>query len=295
MKDNNLINERKYKGDKENENDIVSFPASNTFDFIDKTLIHAHPDKETFPKFKCKYLTFRKEGGYMDNIYHIERMVSINPHKIDAIREEFTDLEFVRIREYIDERSGCKMNFGECDKYIFYFLKKVAIIKENFSKAEGSSKHIYLTWDEIPFERFENQEIQEIENIGLKGKEKEAIVKIRVNQSTFRNELLKKYSHCVLCKVHNAELLIASHIKPWSESDEFEKLDVNNGFIMCPNHDGLFDKGYISFDSNGKIIISDKLDDIDCIFLNINKDMSIDISLRNQVYLEYHRKNKFIK
>ena len=57
------------------------------------------------------------------------------------------------------------------------------------------------------------------------------------------------------------ELLVASHIKPWSISDANEKLDIHNGLLMCPNHDKLFDRGYISFDDTGRILISEKLDD----------------------------------
>ena len=53
------------------------------------------------------------------------------------------------------------------------------------------------------------------------------------------------------------ELLVASHIKPWSISDANEKLDIHNGLLMCPNHDKLFDRGYISFDDTGRILISE--------------------------------------
>lgn len=66
--------------------------------------------------------------------------------------------------------------------------------------------------------------------------------------------MLKRYNRCCLCEMENPEFLIASHIKPWAESERKEKLDVNNGFLMCPNHDRIFDKGYITFDDDGKII-----------------------------------------
>ncbi len=129
----------------------------------------------------------------------------------------------------------------------------------------------------------------EIGEVASEGIEKEAIVKVRVNQGVFRELLLKKYSKCCLCGVSERKLLIASHIKPWSECKPEERLDVNNGFLMCPNHDRLFDQGLISFDDQGKIIISDSLSQIDAVFMNVNTDMKIGVNEVNRKYLNYHR------
>lgn len=124
----------------------------------------------------------------------------------------------------------------------------------------------------------------------LEGKEREAVVKVRVNQGAFRQRLLERYGKCCLCGVSNQDLLIASHIKPWNVSSPSEKTDVNNGFLMCPNHDALFDHGFISFNNSGKIIVSDKLSLSDRIFTNINESMQIKLTEKNKEYLEYHRK-----
>lgn len=94
---------------------------------------------------------------------------------------------------------------------------------------------------------------EEISSLNVDGASQKAIVNVRVNQDIFRNYLLKRYKRCCLCGVKNPTLLIASHIKPWAESEAKEKLDVDNGFLMCPNHDKIFDKGYITFDDDGKI------------------------------------------
>ena len=130
----------------------------------------------------------------------------------------------------------------------------------------------------------------------LIGEEKAAIVKIRINQDQFRKGLLKKYNNkCCLCGVDNQTLLLASHIKPWAKSDEHEKLDLNNGLLLCPNHDRLFDKGYISFDESGSILISESLSENSKIFMNIHDNMKIDISADNREYIRYHRENIFDK
>lgn len=130
---------------------------------------------------------------------------------------------------------------------------------------------------------------QEIEELHLTGENKEAVVKVRVNQGVFRDRLLERYHKCCLCNVNLNGLLVASHIKPWAASTPEERLDINNGFIFCPTHDKLFDKGYISFDDEGKIIISNEMDLINQTFCNVNSDMSIEINAKQKVYLEYHR------
>lgn len=137
--------------------------------------------------------------------------------------------------------------------------------------------------------------VAEIDDINLKGEEKNAIVKMRVNQGIFRKQLLQRYGMCCICGINNQSLLIASHIKPWSVSEPEEKLDIDNGFLMCPNHDRLFDQGLITFADDGKIIIANSLSDADRKVLNIGEDINILITEKNQKYLQYHRQNVFIK
>lgn len=134
---------------------------------------------------------------------------------------------------------------------------------------------------------------EEISSLNIDGASKKAVVNVRVNQGKFRDFLLKRYKKCCLCGVENHALLTASHIKPWAESESKEKLDINNGFLMCPNHDKLFDKGYITFDDDGKIIISKKLKENDKVFLNVNDGMRIELTESNKKYLEFHRENVF--
>ena len=129
----------------------------------------------------------------------------------------------------------------------------------------------------------------------LKGKEKDIIIKARVNQSVYRDMLLEKHKKCCLCGVSDRRMLIASHIKPWSHSESEEKLDVYNGLLLCPNHDKVFDTGLITFNNHGDIIISNELSSNDRIFLNIRDNMKIDLPEYSIKYMEYHRTNIFQK
>ena len=132
---------------------------------------------------------------------------------------------------------------------------------------------------------------KEIETKQLQGEEREALIKVRVNQSAFRKLLMRRYTHCCLCDVDDESLLVASHIKPWAKSSHAEKVDVNNGLLLCPNHDKLFDRGYISFDNGGHIVISDELSKNCAISMNIKNDMQIELSNDNIKYVEYHINN----
>ena len=132
----------------------------------------------------------------------------------------------------------------------------------------------------------ENKTIEEINEVG---EVIERVVKARKNQNKFREALFKRDGKCKICGLAHKELLIASHIKPWSKSTPDEKLNPFNGFLLCPNHDSLFDKHLISFKDNGEIIISKRLSEKEQELLNINKDIEINIEEENKKFLKEHR------
>ena len=147
----------------------------------------------------------------------------------------------------------------------------------------------YVDGNVLKREAQDNAIIQEIEELDIEGKSKEAVVKVRINQRIFRDRLLQRYQGCCLCGISDKELLIASHIKPWRECLPNEKLDIENGFLLCPNHDKLFDGGWITFDDKGKIIISNQLLENERKEMNISEDLCIEITDKNKEYLQYHR------
>lgn len=123
--------------------------------------------------------------------------------------------------------------------------------------------------------------------------EKERIIKGRIGQSKFKQKLRTQSRQCALCGVNDERFLIASHIKPWSESTNEERLDVDNGLLLCPNHDALFDKGYLSFDRDGSLLVSNELDDTTRIFMNVNSNNRIQLTEKKQAYLKWHLTHRF--
>lgn len=156
------------------------------------------------------------------------------------------------------------------------------------------SKH-YRKFLELKNQKF----IEDIENNAVKingETERKAVVKVRLGQSELRNKILKKRKECEICKIKNEKLLIISHIKPWAKSNDLEKLSEDNILLLCPMHDALFDKGLISFNENGEILISSELDDNELKLMNIDKGSNIKINSEEQTkFLKYHRKNIFLK
>lgn len=136
--------------------------------------------------------------------------------------------------------------------------------------------------------------IQQVENLPITETEKERLVRTRIGQGKFKDLLLKRECKCALCGVIEARLLIASHIKPWSISSSEERLDVNNGLLLCPNHDALFDKKLISFNVNGEIVISKTLSEITKVFMNINNKMKINLTGKQAKYMAKHYENLVI-
>lgn len=101
----------------------------------------------------------------------------------------------------------------------------------------------------------------EAEVTGLGDTEVERIVKERVGQSYFRRALLDYWGgSCPLTGIRDEALLRASHIIPWAEcqSDE-ERLDVFNGLLLAVHWDAAFDRGLVSFDDHGRVLIKPKL------------------------------------
>ena len=126
--------------------------------------------------------------------------------------------------------------------------------------------------------------------------EKESILKSRVGQGDFRKKLILYWHGCAVSKIAKCDILIASHIKPWRYSSNVERLDVFNGLLLLPNYDKLFDKGYISFDLNGKILFSRFIDSDDKNLLGMSDDIRLQrVDEQHKKYLKYHQENCFMR
>jgi len=84
--------------------------------------------------------------------------------------------------------------------------------------------------------------------------ERDALTKARLGQGLFRQRVAEQEPICRVTGLARQEFLIASHIKPWRDSTHAERLDGANGLLLSPHVDKLFDRHWISFDSDGQLI-----------------------------------------
>lgn len=128
--------------------------------------------------------------------------------------------------------------------------------------------------------------------------ERIALIRSRIGQGEFRSRLIKKYdSACIVTGISSPKLLIASHIKPWAVSSNDERLSEDNGLLLSPTYDRLFDCGLISFSDDGAIYVSSQIDKRDGSILKLkNGDMyNLKINQNVKHNLEYHRDVVFVK
>ena len=126
--------------------------------------------------------------------------------------------------------------------------------------------------------------------------EKDAVVKQRVGQGLFKDLLKNKYGcKCALCNITTESMLVASHIKKWSDcANDAERLNDNNGLLLCAHHDALFDKHLITFDEHtGNLIVSPTLSATEQTELNIAAIPNIAVTPAMTPYLaDHHSKLK---
>jgi len=135
-----------------------------------------------------------------------------------------------------------------------------------------------------------------MENDQISKRTKESLIQSRVGQGDYRDKLLLECPYCPFTLVNDERLLIASHIKPWSKSDDNEKIDPKNGFMLTPTFDKLFDKGFITFNEDKTLIVSPWLSPMNQKRFGIYTGKKIDalpLDEKRIKYLRYHKESVF--
>ncbi|MHB2026499.1 MAG: HNH endonuclease [Elusimicrobiota bacterium] len=136
-----------------------------------------------------------------------------------------------------------------------------------------------------------------LHDANLKPTDKKALVTARIGQGIFKEKIWKIETACRVTGVENPNHLIGSHIKPWRHSNNVERLDGENGLLLTPSIDHLFDKGYISFRENGGLLISPRADRESLAKMGVENEGSAIIKPFTHVqqrHLEFHRDEIFL-
>ncbi len=168
-------------------------------------------------------------------------------------------------------------------------------LKEHTLLAAGPSKFIFTVGKHThSHDILDDIESHLNEYISLDKTEKESIVKSRIGQGVFRDGVVELWGSCAVTGLSKLSLLRASHIKPWRDSSNQERLDPMNGLLLQPTLDHLFDLGLITFDENGVVVFSPVLTQNDIDKLELTGAIKLrKTPPRVLSYMEFHRNNVF--
>lgn len=127
---------------------------------------------------------------------------------------------------------------------------------------------------------------------------RKALVKARVGQGLFRRNLSQFESHCRITGVTYQAHLFASHIKPWRESTNEERLNGENGLLLTPSIDHLFDRGFISFEDDGELLISNVAHKQSVRRMGVDTEHVVRVgrfSDGQKFFLAHHRRSVFLQ
>ncbi|MBA7533745.1 hypothetical protein ES705_25989 [subsurface metagenome] len=188
------------------------------------------------------------------------------------------------------------------DDSIYEFMRKVALPQISYItilKLKYNNKIFYYFrlfleyYTSTNHPKLIEQEVQEIEKSKENRRTKDQLIKARIGQGAFREKLLEEIQYCLITKVTDERILIASHIKPWVKSDDNEKINPKNGLVFTPTYDQLFGKGFITFDINRKLYISPYISPMNIKRLCLKNNTYTEFPLKGrEIFLEYH--NKYI-
>jgi putative restriction endonuclease len=265
------------------------FPASSFFlkkdlmDYLDDAKFEYEQQEQEYREDIAE-----KWSGYFEEV---KKLADREPFTIDrAVPQDQT-------RYYIKSEDPV---FDYFRSIILPIISYISILK--LEDGNGKIQFLFrplLSYSFNPYYHPEKvrEETEAIEKKALPEEKKRRLVTARDGQGLYRQELLQESSECIITRVNDERILIASHIKPWSVSDDSEKIDHNNGLVLTPTYDRLFDQGFISFNDDGTIIISPYISPLNVKKLNLSagKKFNIPKSEKRNAYLEYHRTNIFKK
>ena len=125
---------------------------------------------------------------------------------------------------------------------------------------------------------------------------RKALIDARLGMGDFRDALARRWNNqCAVTGCGITEILRASHIKPWSDSSNKERLDPANGFLLAAHLDALFDRGLMSFADTGTMLLSPRLTARDRNMFRLPARLRSKLSSSEKRFLDHHRRTRFRK
>jgi hypothetical protein len=235
------------------------------------------------PEFRTKGSNWSDTGWQVD--------VSFKELKVPFEPQQYFD----EIKPLLPEKYSPMQMSGKVQQaYLFEISQQLFSVLESHSDVK-----ISMLGDLKPYLARNNDqddvhEVDIIQRVNIGPLEKENLVKSRRGQGIFKTNVKMIERECRVTKLRDKDFLIASHIKPWKDSNDAEKIDGNNGLLLSPHIDKLFDSGLISFADNGDLLVSSKLNMDVLKIWGIEEHLNAgSFSAEQVVYLKFHRENRF--
>jgi hypothetical protein len=221
---------------------------------------------------------------------NMDKLRTFLPVKYSPLTADGNGLQGIYLAAISDTFAHALANvIGEEARNLLGILSTTSVMKDGILI---SALEVKERWEET-----EETKIVQIPN--LSETEKETLIRARRGQGLFREQVLNIEKECRVTHIRNPRYLIASHIKPWRHSKiNGERLDGENGLMLCPNIDLLFDRGLISFENNGDIILSPVADRdvLERMAVTVSGKMNVGgFSEGQKHYLSFHRDDVLLK
>lgn len=214
-----------------------------------------------------------------------------------------------RIRPYLPERYSPLQSSGRGNQGIYLtwlepilaqeLLDLIGFEARQFWERANQTEAQYIQRSPDDVRNWEEHIRVEIElNRNISETEKSSLILARRGQGIFKRNVAQIEHACRVTKVDRPEHLIASHCKPWRDSSNEERLDGENGLLLTPSIDHLFDRGFISFDDGGTLLISPVAHRPSLERMGVPTDKLLKVgqfSSGQRKYLDFHRDSVFLQ
>jgi putative restriction endonuclease len=199
-----------------------------------------------------------------------------------------------RILESKEHHDEIHLFYRDTHHTSFIYFGKVSLIE--FQRRENVPSQAVFRIEQLSVDTNPFNEVRDLAGAYkvLDKTEQEQIVMSRLGQGNFRKGVIQLWGSCAITGLQNITLLRASHIKPWRDSDNRERLNPFNGLLLIPNYDLLLDVGLITFKNDGHMIVSERLDGFERKVLEVDSELRLRHTFAgNKQFLEYHRDSVF--
>ena len=250
-----------------------------------------------------KPVEFGKAGTYWDNIGW---RVDVHFNELSNPLKPKDHIETLR-KLLPDKYSPLQENGDGNQAYLFDISKELALgVSELISRQYVDLIKGVIVNDSLPLretsdhiDEWEDKILENIKNdSSIEETERESITRSRIGQGRFKANVALIESVCRVTKVDKIEHLRASHLKPWRVCSNQERLDGENGLLLTPSIDHLFDRGFISFEGSGLLLVSPVAHKESLEKMGVPTKTKLNVGHFTQgqkSYLDYHRDNIFLE